>query len=143
MFSSSWLVPLLPILASALLYRPVFGLQSSLGPVVNLGYAAYAGNSTSPTGEVNSSVTFFGGIPYAQPPLGTLRFRAPRRLDETAKADPAIVDARNWGPACIQQPAMVGAGSEGQSCPNPYFDFRAPDLHNIPRRTPVSDYPPV
>lgn len=88
-------------------------LSSSLGPVVNLGYAAYIGNITSPTGINPGPVTFFGGIPYAQPPLGNLRFRAPQLLDEKLIDKPPIVDARNWGPPCIQQPAAVGVGSEG------------------------------
>ncbi|KAF4580397.1 hypothetical protein EYR40_003113 [Pleurotus pulmonarius] len=89
-------------------------LTSPLGPVVNLGYAAFAGNDTAPSGQPHSTVTFFGNIPYAQPPVGSLRFRAPRPLDETIN-DPArvpISDARNWGPPCIQQPAQVGIGSE-------------------------------
>lgn len=86
-----------------------------LGPVVNLGYAAFLGNDTAPSGQPHSTVTFFGNIPYAQPPVGHLRFRAPRPLDETIK-DPIrvqITDARSWGPPCIQQPAQVGIGSEG------------------------------
>ena len=90
-------------------------LTSSLGPVINVGYAAFAGNTTSPTGVQNGPVTFFGGIPYAQPPVGGLRFRAPQPLDEIPVVDkqPKVTDARNWGPACIQQPAQVGIGSEG------------------------------
>lgn len=89
-------------------------LSSPLGPVVNLGYAAFAGNSTSPAGVTNSLVTFFGNIPYAQPPLGNLRFRAPAMLNEENIAH-EVADARNWGPACIQQPAIVGIGSEGEN----------------------------
>lgn len=91
-------------------------LTSPLGPVVNLGFAAYAGNDTSPAGQSHSTVTFFGNIPYAQPPVGNLRFRAPRPLDEMIR-DPArapIIDARDWGAPCIQQPAQVGIGSEGE-----------------------------
>ncbi|KAL5520477.1 hypothetical protein ACEPAG_9701 [Sanghuangporus baumii] len=89
-------------------------LSSSLGPVVNLGYAAFAGNSTSPSGEVNGPVTFFGGIPYAKPPIGDLRSRAPVPLDEKVvdEGNVTITDARNWGSLCIQQPAQVGIGSE-------------------------------
>ncbi|KAH8116209.1 Carboxylesterase [Phellopilus nigrolimitatus] len=89
-------------------------LSSPLGPVVNLGYAAFAGNSTSPAGQADGPVTFFGGIPYAQPPRGDLRFRAPVQLDEHVvdAGSVRVADARNWGPACIQQPAMVGVGSE-------------------------------
>ncbi len=100
----------------ALAHLSSAALTSPLGPVVNLGYAAYVGNSTSPTGQANSAVTFFGGIPYAQAPVGDLRFRAPRELDENPVADESklnVVDARNWGPPCIQMPAVSGVGSEG------------------------------
>lgn len=94
-------------------------LTSPLGPVVDLGFAAYAGNATSPTGETNSSVVFFGGIPYAQPPLGNLRFRAPQPLNESVPAgegaNVTVVDARNFAAPCIQQPAELGVGSEGMS----------------------------
>ncbi|CAE6468522.1 unnamed protein product [Rhizoctonia solani] len=89
------------------------GLTSPLGPVVDLGYAAYAGNSTSPAGQPNSTVTFYGGIPYVQPPLGNLRFRTPKDLDETYNPNRTVVDARSWGPTCVQQPAKEGVGVEG------------------------------
>ncbi|KZT28612.1 alpha/beta-hydrolase [Neolentinus lepideus HHB14362 ss-1] len=109
-------------------------LTSPLGPVVNLGYAAYAGNSTSPTGSVDGSVTFFGGIPYAQPPLGNLRFRAPQPLDESVKngGHVSASDARNWGPACIQQPAAVGAGSEDCLLLNVWKPANATAGDNLP-----------
>uniref|UniRef100_A0A0W0G2Y9 Carboxylic ester hydrolase n=1 Tax=Moniliophthora roreri TaxID=221103 RepID=A0A0W0G2Y9_MONRR len=93
-------------------------LTSSLGPVVDLGYAAFAGNVTSPSSPTNPDepvvgpVTFFGGIPYAQPPLGDLRWRAPQTLDEGATSTGVVSDARNWGPPCIQRPAVVGVGIE-------------------------------
>ncbi|KAF9071773.1 alpha/beta-hydrolase [Rhodocollybia butyracea] len=102
---------LLIIFVVALAQLSIAQLTSSLGPVVNLGYAAFAGNTTSPSGIFNSNVTFFGGLPYAQPPLGDLRWRAPQMLDENAVAN-TITDARNWGPPCIQGPAVVGVGSE-------------------------------
>ncbi|KAJ4495367.1 Alpha/Beta hydrolase protein [Lentinula lateritia] len=102
-----FLLPVLRVPEVAALTLPT----SPLGPVVDLGYAAFAGNSTSPSGIIDSNVTFFGSIPYAEPPLGNLRWRAPKMLDENAVAG-TITDARNWGPPCIQTPAMVGIGSE-------------------------------
>ena len=102
-------------LSCLLFLQGTAALSSSLEPVIDLGYAAYAGNSTSPTGVSNSPVTFFGGLPYAQPPLGDLRFRAERKLDETPLNHVQVVDARSWGPPCIQQPAVVGVGSEGKT----------------------------
>lgn len=89
-------------------------LSSPLGPVINLGYAAFAGNTTSPSGVENGPVAFFGSIPYAQPPLGDLRWRAPKALNEKGIVREAT-DARNWGPACMQRPAVVGIGSEGNT----------------------------
>ncbi|KAK7046454.1 carboxylic ester hydrolase [Favolaschia claudopus] len=86
-------------------------LSSPLGPVVDLGYAAYAGNTTSPSGIDDGPVAFYGNIRYAQPPLGNLRFRAPAMLDESGVTS-EVLDARNWGPPCIQRPAVVGIGTE-------------------------------
>ncbi|KII84560.1 hypothetical protein PLICRDRAFT_352904 [Plicaturopsis crispa FD-325 SS-3] len=85
-----------------------------LDPTVDLGYARYAGNATSPAGIVDGPVTFYGGIPYAKPPLGDLRFRASQQLNESIPngGSPSVIDARDWGPPCIQQPAAVGVGSE-------------------------------
>ncbi|KIJ63786.1 hypothetical protein HYDPIDRAFT_155304 [Hydnomerulius pinastri MD-312] len=109
-------------------------LQSPLGPVVNLGYAAYAGNTTSPSGELNGPVTFFGGMPFAQPPLGDLRFRAPQQLDEEIKNGGyvPVTDARNFGPACIQQPAVVGVGSEDCLQLNVWKPANATEGDNLP-----------
>ncbi|KAF7342059.1 COesterase domain-containing protein [Mycena venus] len=115
------------VLAKAAHSEPRSTLTSNLGPVVNLGwvllcatsslqfmrafhsYAAYAGNATLP------GITFYGGIPYIKPPVGLLRFAPPQPLDESPKpslSNNDVVDARNWGPLCIQQPAVVGIGSE-------------------------------
>src|SRR4051812_29852322 len=80
----------------------IAALTSNLGPVIDIGYAAFAGNTTSPAGVDNSPVTFFGNIPYAKPPLGDLRWRAPQPLNEHATAR-EVNDARNWGPPCIQR----------------------------------------
>jgi hypothetical protein len=64
---------------------------SSLGPVVALPQGSYAGNDTIP------SQIFFGGIAYAQPPLGDLRWKTPLRVED-AKEGQGVKDASNWGP---------------------------------------------
>ncbi|KAF5318706.1 hypothetical protein D9619_010630 [Psilocybe cf. subviscida] len=100
------------LLLSLTAFRVAFAaLSSPLGPVVSVKYANFIGNTTSPVGAPNGPVGFFGNIPYAQPPLGNLRFRAPQPLNENS-ASKELTDSRNWGPACVQIPAVVGIGSE-------------------------------
>ncbi|KAJ9125987.1 hypothetical protein QFC24_002259 [Naganishia onofrii] len=69
---------------------------------------AYIGNSSL------TGIDFFGGVPYIQPPVGDLRWRKPQQMDEGWKPSPQrpLIDARNFGPICIQQPAVVGVGVE-------------------------------
>ncbi len=50
-------------------------------------------------GRRESSVMVFKGIPYAEPPVGALRFRAPRPV----KAWKGTRDALDFGPASIQE----------------------------------------
>jgi len=89
-------------------FLPLIGAHS-LGPIIDVGYASFLGNASLP------GTHFFGGIPYAKPPVGGLRFRSPQLLDENVYDPRIVTDARNWGPLCIQQPAVVGFGSEGLS----------------------------
>ncbi|EME88467.1 acetylcholinesterase/Butyrylcholinesterase [Pseudocercospora fijiensis CIRAD86] len=46
----------------------------------------------------NSDVQFFGNIPYAEPPLGELRFRPP----VTKSASSEVINGTWFGPSCIQ-----------------------------------------
>ncbi|KAJ2918495.1 hypothetical protein MD484_g1931, partial [Candolleomyces efflorescens] len=67
--------------------------------IVNTGYAKYLGNRTFP-----NTVAYLG-IPYAEPPLGPRRFRAPVPLNVTrvrAETKGQVVDATQYPEFCIQ-----------------------------------------
>ena len=72
---------------------------NSQDPVVDVGYARYRGNLTLP-----HAVAYLG-IPYAEPPLGDGRWRAPSPLNTTRVQQEAagkIVDATQYADFCIQ-----------------------------------------
>ncbi|KAG8680406.1 hypothetical protein FRC08_016318 [Ceratobasidium sp. 394] len=59
-----------------------------------------SGNGTTYTGTQVDSQDVFLGIPYAQPPVGNLRFRRPLPI-----ATAPTVNAQNYGPRCLQSTA--------------------------------------
>ena len=64
-------------------------------------------------GVVTGEVASFRGIPYAAPPIGALRWRAP----QPAKAWEGVRSAGDYGPACIQTPGASGyRGAESEDC---------------------------
>ena len=76
-------------------------LRQNAGDVVDLGYAKYLGNRSFP-----NTVAFLG-LPYAEPPLGDRRFRAPLPLNEsrvTEEAGGQAVDATQNPDFCVQGP---------------------------------------
>lgn len=101
-------------------------------PSVDTGYARYAGNFTPPY------CAAFLGVPYAEPPLGTRRFRAPLPLDTARVAresgyrpsrnsylrarhegydddedESGTVDASAYPDFCIQSTCMGGGDAGG------------------------------
>ncbi len=69
------------------------------GDVVDIGYAKYQGNRS-----FDNTVAYLG-LPYAEPPLGEMRFRAPLPLNTTritAQAGGQVVDATEYPDFCVQ-----------------------------------------
>ena len=73
--------------------------SSTYQDIIDTGYAKYQGNRTFP-----NTVAYLG-IPYAEPPLGDRRFRAPVPLDTARIARSSkstVVDATKYPDFCIQ-----------------------------------------
>ncbi|SMY20406.1 unnamed protein product [Zymoseptoria tritici ST99CH_1A5] len=123
------------VCALAISLATAFAAPSVDAPTVDLGYAKYYGNSNTTLGLK----TFFG-IPYAEPPIGDLRWRAPEPLshNSTVKSTEAI-NATTVGPQCVQ----------GRSAWLPQTDSPGPAsedclLINVwAPLNPVADYLPV
>jgi para-nitrobenzyl esterase len=96
------------VAAFALLASPALAAQD---PVVN----APAGPLQ---GKTEGALRVFKGIPYAAPPVGVLRWRAPVALLPWTK----MRSAADFGPACIQSKAKLGSvydqdiGSMSEDC---------------------------
>ncbi|PFH45585.1 hypothetical protein AMATHDRAFT_71494 [Amanita thiersii Skay4041] len=76
--------------------------------IIDTGYAKYLGNRSFP-----NTVAYLG-VPYAEPPIGERRFRAPLPLDTariTRSAHGAVIDATKNPEFCIQ--GSIGAGDAG------------------------------
>ncbi|TFK25301.1 lipase I [Coprinopsis marcescibilis] len=73
-------------------------------PRVTIGETAIVGRDIKP-----SNVDFFGGIPFAEPPVGALRFKSPV-LKTTLNG--STFDASNYGKSCLQPPFLTTDVSE-------------------------------
>ena len=77
----------------------LFVPSSAHGDIVDTGYAKYLGNRS-----YTNTVAYLG-IPYAEPPIGDLRFRAPLPLNKTRvtlAAGSSVVDSTKYPDFCIQ-----------------------------------------
>ncbi|XP_047246672.1 acetylcholinesterase-like isoform X3 [Girardinichthys multiradiatus] len=98
------LLLLLPILTAS------FATQDDL--VISTTYGKVQGKLLSvPNGEVRA----FLGIPYAKPPLGTLRFRAPEPVEKWE----GVKEAKKLPNSCYQLPDTTYPGFKGAEMWNP------------------------
>ncbi|KAF7289185.1 Aldolase-II domain-containing protein [Mycena indigotica] len=118
----------------ALLLLPFSPSSASDLNVVDLGYASYLGNLSFP-----NTVAYLG-LPYAEPPLANLRFRAPLPLNTTrvtSETNGSIVDATRYPDFCVQgasggKRGVGGAGSEDCLKVNIYAPVDAKAGDNLP-----------
>ncbi|KAJ7151210.1 extracellular triacylglycerol lipase precursor [Mycena filopes] len=73
---------------------------------VQLGYTKIIGTSFG-------NVEFYGGIPYAKPPLGSLRFKSPSPLGEL---NSTAFNATQFGPGCLQPPTGTQVPKTSEDC---------------------------
>ncbi|KAH7355897.1 Alpha/Beta hydrolase protein [Pyrenochaeta sp. MPI-SDFR-AT-0127] len=66
-------------------------------PVVDLGYAKYRGIHNATLG-----INDFFGLPFAQPPVGPLRWKAPLPFSPTSNYSSTTIDATKPATSCVQ-----------------------------------------
>ncbi|KAF8842830.1 alpha/beta-hydrolase [Paxillus ammoniavirescens] len=115
------------------LLLPKDALTSTIGPTVNVGYATYLGNQSYP-----NTVAYLG-VPYAEPPVGDLRFRETVPLNTTRlrkEAGGRVVNATYYPDFCVQGSTgggdAGGAGSEDCLKVNIYTPYGAKEGDNLP-----------
>ncbi|MGO9695380.1 MAG: carboxylesterase/lipase family protein [Mycobacterium sp.] len=84
--------------------------------VVETTYGPVRGSDTGPTEDRIRTIRTWKGIPYAAPPTGGLRFRAPEPPERWTE----VADATSYGPTCPQpsfpnMPLDLGA-PQGEDC---------------------------
>ncbi|KAF9224779.1 alpha/beta-hydrolase [Gyrodon lividus] len=122
---------LVVLLSSLLLPKDASTLTTGL--TVDVGYATYLGNQSYP-----NTVAYLG-VPYAEPPVGDLRFRATVPLNTTRVSEETngqVVNATFYPDFCVQGSTGAGdaggAGSEDCLKVNIYAPYGAKEGDNLP-----------
>lgn len=104
---------LLSSLVSAQSYTPATSTNSD-APVIDLGYVSYVGYQNATAG-----INYYRGIPYAQPPVGPMRWQKPHPIEAMNNFTGETINATQIAPACFgSQPNSLYTSAEGfQSTP--------------------------
>ncbi|KAF2244160.1 alpha/beta-hydrolase [Trematosphaeria pertusa] len=81
----------------ATLFTAIVLAQNTTYPVIDLGYAKYRGRYNS-----TLDITEYLGLPFAAPPIGPLRWKAPQPYTTPKNLTNTIIDATQDGPICVQ-----------------------------------------
>ena len=90
-------------------------------------------DGTQLKGKTEGSITTFKGIPYAQPPVGNLRWAPPQAWTNPDTSQ--VLDATDWGNVCVQK--KEGGGDEDCLFLNVFVDL---DKVNSTAKVPVGVY---
>ncbi|KAJ7074995.1 Alpha/Beta hydrolase protein [Mycena belliarum] len=82
-------------------------IAAAVEPTIRLGATLLTGSILAP------GLEFFGGIPYAEPPVGDLRFRRPV-YKPSLNAD--SFNATSFGLACLQAPPVSTCTPSSEDC---------------------------
>jgi carboxylesterase type B len=111
--------------------------QRSAAPTVDLGYVKYTGHNNG-TAKIN----YYRGIPYAQPPVGALRWQAPLPIEPLDPYKGGTFASDTIAPACYQTSDPSGISglsgiSQSEDCL--YLDVLVPQ-NPVSKRLPVVVY---
>jgi len=104
-------VPLARVLRLASVVATIIGVAACAGPGAGSGANALRRDTTFGPVAGRDDATQNGtwrwtGVPYAQPPIGPLRWRAPQAPQPWT----AVRDATHFAPACVQTQRLYGPG---------------------------------
>ena len=77
------------------------GIAALLLPTAALAQPVVRTDAGQVSGKANSEIDSFLGIPFAQPPVGQLRWRAPQPVTPWQGVRPA----EKFGKSCVQPPS--------------------------------------